>query len=71
NRPLLMAHGMIDTNVEFQDIVRLTERLIELHKTGWELAPYPVEDHGFVRPDSWTDEYRRILGLFEGHLPVR
>jgi hypothetical protein len=20
---------------------------------------------GFVRNDSWTDEYRRILGLFE------
>jgi dipeptidyl aminopeptidase/acylaminoacyl peptidase len=27
-----------------------------------------VEDHGFVRPDSWTDEYRRILDLFERHL---
>jgi dipeptidyl aminopeptidase/acylaminoacyl peptidase len=24
-----------------------------------------VEDHGFVRPDSWTDEYRRILELFD------
>lgn len=63
--PLLMAHGMVDTNVEFQDIVRLTQRLIELHKTGWTLAPYPVEDHGFVRPDSWTDEYSRILELFD------
>ncbi len=63
--PLLMAHGMVDTNVQFQDIVRLTQRLIELGKTGWELAPYPVEDHGFVRPSSWTDEYRRIFELFE------
>ena len=27
--------------------------------------PYPVEDHGFVRPDSWTDEYSRIFNLFE------
>jgi dipeptidyl aminopeptidase/acylaminoacyl peptidase len=27
-----------------------------------------VEDHGFVRPDSWTDEYRRILELFERRL---
>jgi len=26
---------------------------------------YPVEDHGFVRPDSWTDEYTRIFKLFE------
>ena len=63
--PLLMAHGMIDTNVHFQDIVRLSQRLIELGKTQWELAVYPVEDHGFVRPDSWTDEYRRIYELFE------
>jgi dipeptidyl aminopeptidase/acylaminoacyl peptidase len=66
--PLLIAHGMVDVNVHFQDVVRLTERLIELGKTGWELAPYPVEDHGFVRPESWTDEYRRILELFERSL---
>jgi dipeptidyl aminopeptidase/acylaminoacyl peptidase len=63
--PLLMAHGMVDTNVHFQDIVRLTERLIELGKTGWDLAVYPVENHGFERPDSWSDEYRRILELFD------
>jgi len=63
--PLLMAHGMVDTNVNFQDIVRLTQRFIELGKTGWDLAVYPVEDHGFVRPSSWTDEYSRIFSLFE------
>ncbi|HYW07376.1 MAG TPA: prolyl oligopeptidase family serine peptidase, partial [Longimicrobium sp.] len=62
---LLMAHGMVDTNVHFQDIVRLTQRLIELEKTNWELAVYPVEDHAFTRPESWADEYRRILELFE------
>jgi dipeptidyl aminopeptidase/acylaminoacyl peptidase len=62
---LLMLHGMVDTNVNFQDIVELNQRLIELGKTHWQLAVYPVEDHGFVRPDSWTDEYRRILELFE------
>jgi dipeptidyl aminopeptidase/acylaminoacyl peptidase len=66
--PLLMAHGMVDVNVHFSDIVRLTERFIELGKTNWELAVYPVEDHGFVRPSSWTDEYRRIFELFERHL---
>jgi dipeptidyl aminopeptidase/acylaminoacyl peptidase len=67
--PLLMAHGMVDTNVHFQDIVRLTERFIELGKTRWELAAYPVEDHAFVRPSSWADEYRRIYELFERYLP--
>jgi dipeptidyl aminopeptidase/acylaminoacyl peptidase len=62
---LLMAHGMVDTNVHFQDIVRLSQRLIELGKTNWELAVYPVEDHAFTRPESWADEYRRIYELFE------
>jgi dipeptidyl aminopeptidase/acylaminoacyl peptidase len=62
---LLMAHGMVDTNVNFQDIVRLAQRLIELRKKNWELAVYPVEDHGFTRPESWADEYSRILALFE------
>jgi dipeptidyl aminopeptidase/acylaminoacyl peptidase len=62
---LLMLHGMVDQNVNFQDIVRLTQKLIELHKDNWALAPYPVEDHGFVQPSSWTDEYKRIYKLFE------
>lgn len=62
---LLICHGMVDTNVHFQDSVRLTERLIELGKEKWEIAPYPVENHAFHRPESWTDEYRRILALFE------
>lgn len=62
---LLICHGMVDTNVHFQDSVRLTERLIELGKDDWTLAPYPVEDHAFTRPESWTDEYKRILALFE------
>jgi dipeptidyl aminopeptidase/acylaminoacyl peptidase len=65
---LLMCHGMVDVNVHFQDIVRLSQRLIELKKENWELAVYPVEDHGFVEPSSWTDEYRRIFKLFETQL---
>ncbi|GAA4014342.1 prolyl oligopeptidase family serine peptidase [Hymenobacter fastidiosus] len=65
---LLMCHGMVDVNVHFQDIVRLSQRLIELHKDNWELAVYPVEDHGFVEPSSWTDEYKRILKLFDTNL---
>jgi dipeptidyl aminopeptidase/acylaminoacyl peptidase len=65
---LLMCHGMIDVNVHFQDVVRLSQRLIELGKDNWELAVYPLEDHGFVEPSSWTDEYKRILKLFEVNL---
>lgn len=62
---LLMLHGMIDDNVQFQDVVRLSQRLIELGKDNWELAVFPVERHGFVEPSSWTDEYKRIFKLFQ------
>jgi dipeptidyl aminopeptidase/acylaminoacyl peptidase len=65
---LLICHGMVDTNVEFQDTVRLVQRLIELKKENWSVAPYPVEDHTFVQPSSWADEYKRILKLFETNL---
>lgn len=68
---LLICHGMVDVNVHFQDTVRLVQRLIELRKENWELAVYPVEDHGFVQPSSWADEYRRILKLFEENLRLR
>jgi len=67
---LLMAHGMVDVNVHFQDVVRLSQRLIELKKDNWEMAIYPVEDHGFVEPSSWTDEYKRILKLFNSTLLI-
>jgi len=65
---LLICHGMVDTNVHFQDVVRLSQRLIELGKENWEMAVYPVESHGFVEPSSWTDEYSRIFRLFEDTL---
>ncbi|HEV2718428.1 MAG TPA: alpha/beta fold hydrolase [Thermoanaerobaculia bacterium] len=62
---LLICHGMVDTNVHFEDSVRLAQKLIELRKTNWELAVFPVENHGFVEPTSWADEYKRIYKLFE------
>lgn len=62
---LLICHGMVDTNVPFQDSVRVAQRLIELGKKNWELAPYPTENHDFQSPTSWTDEYTRIFNLFE------
>ncbi|HRG91977.1 MAG TPA: prolyl oligopeptidase family serine peptidase [Chitinophagaceae bacterium] len=65
---LLICHGMVDVNVHYQDAVKLAQRLIELGKDNWELASYPMEDHGFVEPSSWTDEYKRIYKLFENVL---
>ena len=67
---LLINHGMVDTNVLFQDTVRLAQRLIELRKENWSVSMYPVENHGFEEETSWADEYKRILQLFEQHLRV-
>jgi dipeptidyl aminopeptidase/acylaminoacyl peptidase len=61
---LLMLHGMVDDNVEYKDIVRMSQRFIELGKKNWSLSSYPVESHGFKETYSWVDEYSRILNLF-------
>ena len=68
---LLMLHGMVDDNVQFQDITRISQRFIELGKQNWELAVFPVEAHGFKETSSWLDEYRRILKLFEENLLIK
>lgn len=65
---LLICHGIVDINVHYQDAVKLAQRLIELGKDNWELASYPMENHGFTEPSSWTDEYKRIFKLFESVL---
>ncbi|MBF4487637.1 prolyl oligopeptidase family serine peptidase [Flavobacterium sp. CSZ] len=65
---LVMLHGMVDDNVEYKDIVRLSQRFIELQKKNWSLASFPVESHGFKETYSWIDEYSRILNLFNSTL---
>jgi dipeptidyl aminopeptidase/acylaminoacyl peptidase len=67
-KPLLIASGMQDDNVFFQDTVLLVQRLIELEKEDFETAFYPLDPHGFVHPESWLDEYRRIFKLFERYV---
>ena len=67
-KPLLMLHGVVDDNVQFQDIVRLNQRFIELGKTTFQLSIYPTEAHGFQYTPAWIDEYRRIYELFKTHL---
>ena len=61
---------MVDTNVEFQDTVRLIAAADRVAKENWWVAPYPVEDHSFVQASSWADEYKRILKLFETNLKI-
>lgn len=70
--PLLMQHGLIDDNVLASDTVRMYQRFIELHKQNFWISLYPMERHGFVHPDSWHDEYRRIDELFNTYVkPVK
>jgi dipeptidyl aminopeptidase/acylaminoacyl peptidase len=70
--PLLIEHGLIDDNVLAADSIRLYQRFIELHKKNFWMSLYPMERHGFVHPDSWHDEYRRIDELFDTYLePAR
>ena len=63
--PLLMTHGLVDDNVQPQDIFRLSQRLIELGKRDWELALAPVEPHGYTEPTSWADKLSRVLDLID------
>jgi dipeptidyl aminopeptidase/acylaminoacyl peptidase len=65
---LLMLHGLQDDNVVAQDIIRLSQRLIELEKENWELALHPIEPHGYHEPSSWLDQLRRIHKLFNEEL---
>lgn len=64
---LLMTHGMLDDNVFFQDMVQLTQKLID-NKKEFEVMIYPKENHGFYRQTSWLDQYKRITGWFEKYL---
>ena len=65
---LLILHGVNDTNVPIQETLRLTQRFIELKKTGWELAVYPVESHVPRQDTSRLDMERRRFALFESVL---
>ena len=64
---LLMTHGMLDDNVFFQDMVQLTQKLID-SKKDFEVMFYPKESHGFYRQTSWLDQYKRITRWFEKYL---
>lgn len=64
---LLMTHGMLDDNVYFQDMVQLTQKLIE-NKKDFEVMIYPRESHGFYLQTSWLDQYKRIWKWFERYL---
>jgi dienelactone hydrolase len=65
--PLLILHGMVDTNVFAQDSVRLIEKLIDLGR-DFEAMLYPSQGHAFEDGAHWIDEYGRIERFLVRHL---
>ncbi len=65
--PLLLVHGLIDDNVQFQDAARLIQRLIELEK-DFEVMVYPMERHVIRSESSRYDYVRRVTRFFRRHL---
>jgi dipeptidyl aminopeptidase/acylaminoacyl peptidase len=65
--PLLLLHGMVDSNVFAQDTIRLIEELIDLGK-DFEAMLYPSQGHDFEDGRHWLDEYRRIERFLTRHL---
>ncbi|HSR53990.1 MAG TPA: prolyl oligopeptidase family serine peptidase [Acidobacteriota bacterium] len=65
--PLLIVHGLIDDNVQFQDAARLVQRLIEMEK-DFEVMFYPSERHVIEDPDSRLDYRKRVRDFFGRHL---
>lgn len=41
---------------------------IELGKTNFEMALYPIEPHWLKETSSWVDEYTQILNMFNAEL---
>lgn len=64
---LLILHGMVDSNVLFQDVVQLSDKLIKLNKK-FDVMYYPRENHSFTEPENWLHEYEEIERHFEKYL---
>ena len=61
---LLMVHGIVDSNVMFQDAVQLSQKLVHEGKE-YEEAYYPEEDHLFVRDETLIDAFRKTGNFFD------
>jgi dipeptidyl aminopeptidase/acylaminoacyl peptidase len=65
--PLLIIHGLVDDNVEFQDAARLMQKLIE-EKKRFEVMVYPTEPHTIQTESSRRDFVYRSVEFFDRHL---
>lgn len=64
---LQIQHGLVDGNVQIQDVFRLSQRLMELKK-DFDLVVYPVEPHGWRTVSGRRDSYKRMTDWFNRHL---
>jgi dipeptidyl aminopeptidase/acylaminoacyl peptidase len=64
---LLIEHGLVDDNVEFQDAARLVQRLVELGKP-FDVIYYPTEPHVIEGEASLIDFHKRLAAFFAKHL---
>ena len=65
--PLLIVHGLVDDNVQFQDAARLIQKLIEEGK-HFEVMVYPTEPHTIQTEVSRRDYVHRAVDFFDRNL---
>lgn len=61
---LILQHGLVDNNVQYQDAARLVQRLMELGK-DFEFVTYPIDAHGWGSRWARIDSQRRLMALWE------
>lgn len=66
-RPLLNVQGMKDMNVDFQQMDRIVEDLVELGK-DFEVIYYPDEVHTFAKRKTWLDAMPKIMKFLDRNL---
>jgi len=65
--PLLNVQGMLDMNVDFQQMDRIIEDLVDLGKE-FEVIYYPNEVHTFAKRKTWLDAMPKIQAFLDKHL---
>jgi dipeptidyl-peptidase-4 len=66
-RPLLNVQGTADMNVDFPQMDRIVEDLVELGK-DFEVLYYPNEVHTFAKRKTWMDAMPKIKEFLDRNL---
>jgi dipeptidyl aminopeptidase/acylaminoacyl peptidase len=61
---LILQHGLVDGNVQYQDAARLVQRMLELGK-DFEFVTYPIDAHGWQSRWARIDSQRRMMKLWD------